>query len=144
MADDDRPDNDDDNVVKLRPDVKRPPVEVHGSDHRACKHGRIDLDRESRTATCRSCDAKVDLFDWLVLHAGVTWTRTWQEYKRLQTEVGRLYREEKELKRRVKNLKAQHQRWSNKPLPEEPVAGVAIQLAPARASSRRPSKPSKS
>lgn len=144
MPDDDRPDNEDENVVELFGDVKQPPASVHGYAREGCKHRQIDLDRASRTATCRSCDGKVELFDWLCANAGIPWTRTWQDYKRLKDEVGRLYREEAELKRRVKNIKAQHKRWSNKPLPEEPVAGVALAPAPARASSRIPSKPSES
>lgn len=138
MADDDRPDGDDEKVVRLFPAVEGPAATVSGFSHRACQHKRIDLDTEHRLAVCRACGAGVEVFDWLLKNAGAAWTRMWQQHQGIKKDAARLRRERDELKREVKNLKAQHRRWRNKQPPEEEVADVAIPLGPRPASSPKP------
>jgi hypothetical protein len=127
-----RPDADDENVVDLFPKVGVPAVLAEGWRHRACKHNRISLDVETRTASCRRCEAEVDVFDWLVEHLGNPWRALWSQYQGMRADLERLARERVQLRREVKNLKAQAKRWRNKQPPSEPVADGKLQLVPER------------
>lgn len=110
MSDDDRPDSEK-NVVDLFPEVSAPAVTTSNYGYHACKHAQIDLDQDTRLARCRRCGDQVEVFDWLVQHAGKTWDRMWANFKTTKEAVSRLNRERDDLRREVKNLKSQAKRW---------------------------------
>jgi len=110
MSDDERPDTEK-NVVDLFTEVRAPAVTTSNYGHHACNHGQIDLDRDTRLARCRGCGMQIEVFDWLVEHAGAGWQRMWKNYQATKDGVQRLTRERDDLRREVKNLKGQAKRW---------------------------------
>jgi hypothetical protein len=110
MPDDERPDSEK-NVVDLFPEVSAPAVTTSNYGHHACQHAQIDLDRDTRLARCRRCGGQIEVFDWLVEHAGVKWDRMWHQFQTTQDAVKRLQRQREDLGREVKNLKSQAKRW---------------------------------
>lgn len=110
-------DEQDENVVELfGPEPTRPAViTTPNAFHRQmCSHKNIELDAEQRICVCRKCGCRIEPFDWLVEHAGRPWRRAWDNYKHIRSERSRIEGSLKELKRELKNLKAQVGRWREK------------------------------
>jgi hypothetical protein len=121
----DHPDNDDKKVIDLFAGADEPPITVTGARYKRCVHRRMTLDTEQRLAICKSCGARVEVFDWLVEHAGEPWKRIWNEMEARKKEVERLRRERGKLKDDLRKLRARVRYWRNQLPPEEHVAGVA-------------------
>ncbi len=101
-------------IVELFPEVERPAVLVRGPTYRSCRHRQIELDVDLRVGICRSCDAHVDVFDWLIEHAGKRWGALWSRHKAMKKDLSRMAKLSVDLQREVKNLKAQVKRWREK------------------------------
>ena len=108
------PDQEDDSVVALFPEIGEPAVRTKGSGWRACKHPGIDLDMDERQAVCRKCEETVSVFDWLAEHLGKPFGRMWENYRSTKADLTRRRRELDDLMRRVQNAKAQCRRWEAK------------------------------
>lgn len=107
----DDPDNDE-KVVELFPEVEQPPLQVkYTSRDDKCKHPVCTLDETIRLCVCSDCGARIEPFDWLVEHCGNDWTRYWDIHIRVRKDISRLAVEREDMRREVKNLKAQVNRW---------------------------------
>jgi hypothetical protein len=118
----------DENVVQLFGSADEPDVRTKGLSYRACKHRQIDLHVEDRRAFCRSCKEEVSVFDWLYNHIGGPWETLWHRYQSMKTDLKTLARSREQLKREVKNLKAQARRWREKAADARREASLADQL----------------
>jgi hypothetical protein len=92
-----------------------PPLCTKGRGvRRPCQHKRVQLDVEARTASCAECGAVRDPFDALVALAGrLENYKGWGE--RYRAEAQRAADELEDLKRQVRNAKAQLKRWKARP-----------------------------
>ncbi len=97
-------------VIELFPPIQAPLVLTRGNRLRACKHRRITVDVEARQIECSACGADVDAVEWLVAHTQA-WRTANENWRATKDATLRLRREHQDLKRKVRNLKAQEKRW---------------------------------
>lgn len=79
---------------------------------RLCMHQRLELDQDVRRVYCKDCESEVDLFDALVKFAR-DFERHVEHRDRAKHEARRAQERLTDIKRQVRNAKAQLRRVSN-------------------------------
>lgn len=95
--------------IEAAHDVERLPSLHQTALGTSCKHPRLGVDAKTRGVSCQDCDAVVDPVDAL-LKLAERWDRYRGSILSHRKEIGRLQKQLDDLKRQVKNAKAQLRR----------------------------------
>jgi len=103
----------DDNVISIDFRNAKPSITVSEGRDRYCRHGAVQLEKQTRLVTCKWCGAALDPFDVLMGEARRQ-TNHWHNGNHLAREETRLREQLEDVKRKLRNAKAALKRAKGK------------------------------